>query len=80
MTSASQNNRGCDAVYVVIAVDGDALAFGDRAEDAIHRDCHVCERERIEQVVQRRVQKPASLIEIRHAADAQQPCRDRSNA
>ena len=48
---ASQNDRRCDAVHVVIAVDRDALAFGDRAEDAIHRDCHVRQRERIEQVV-----------------------------
>ena len=35
---ASQNNRGGDAVDVVIAVNGDALAFGDRGKDAIDRD------------------------------------------
>ena len=78
-SSARRSDRGCHAVDVVVAVDGDALAVGDRCEDAIDGNGHVRQRERVEQIVERRRQEPLGLGQIRDSADAEQSRGDRRN-
>jgi hypothetical protein len=49
---AAQDHGGRDAVDVVVAVNGDALAARDGAEQAIDRRPHVAEQKRIVQLVE----------------------------
>ena len=69
---APEYHRGCHPVDVVVAVHGDAFAFGNRGEDAFDSDGHVGQRERVEQIVERWREKSPGLGHIRDAADAQQ--------
>ena len=73
---AAKNDRGRDAVAVVIAVDGDALFPLDRRENPLDRRRHVREHEGIVQMIERRPEKSLRALEIVDPANHQQP-RDR---
>jgi hypothetical protein len=68
-----EQDDGCRAIDVVIAVDQDWLARGDRVLDARDCCCHAVECVGIEQVVQRWTQKACSLRGIAYATLEQQP-------
>ena len=68
-----EDDRGRDAVDVVVAVDRDSLARGDRAFEPLDRARQVRQPGRIVQVVERRMKEAFRLGGIAEAAQAQQP-------
>ena len=70
---AAQNHRRRDAVDVVIAVHGNTFALGDRAQQAIDGSVHVGEPHRIEQVIQRRLEKSRGRVDVGQPANGKQP-------
>ncbi len=52
---APEDDRRCDAVDVVIAVDRDPLLARHPRHDAIDGDAHVGERHRVVQMIERRL-------------------------
>ena len=77
---APQNHGGRDAVDVVVAVDGNALATADRQQQPIGRAFEAGEPERIVELIERRVQEPRRLVGVGDAANRQQPRRHRRHA
>ena len=73
---AAKNDRGGNAVAIVIAVDGDALFPLDRRENPVDRRRHIREHERIVQMIERRPEKSLRALELVDPANRQQP-RDR---
>src|SRR5262249_40612338 len=76
----AKDDRRRDSINVVVTMDRDALTSRDRTEDPIHGDRHVGQRESIQQIIQRGVEKTASAIEFRDAANAQKSSGDRSHS
>ena len=76
---APQDDGGGDAVDVVVAVDRDPLAVGDRAHDPLDRDLHVGERHRIVQLIERRIEEARRQLRIADAALAQELRHDRGD-
>ncbi len=76
LNRAPQDDRGRDAIDVVVAVDGDALLAGDRGEDTVHCHRHVSQRHRIVQMIERGVKEPRRRLGISEAALTQQPRHD----
>src|SRR3972149_2765150 len=64
LQGAAQDDRGRDAVDVVVAVDRDALAPLDRREQAIDRGPHVGEQERVVELIERGVQEAARGVGV----------------
>ena len=73
---ASQDDRGGDAVDVVVAVDRDLLALRDRALQPRNGDVHARQPKRIVQVIERGIQEPRGHFGVAEPAHAEQP-RDR---
>ena len=80
LQGAAQDDRGRDAVDVVVAVDRDALAPLDRREQAIDRGPHVGEQERVVELIERGVQEPARGFGVGLSAEHEQPGHDRFDA
>ena len=76
----SKNHRRRDAVNVVITMNRNALATGNRLQDTVHSDRHVGQSKRVEQVIERRRKKAPRLVQVSDPANAQQSCRDRGDS
>ena len=60
---AAKDDGGGDAVYVIVAVNGDALLRGDCGEDAIDRRRHIRESERVVQVLELWRQETTRIVQ-----------------
>ena len=67
--------RGADAVDVIVAVDADPLAVGDRRADPVDRDGHVPEQERVVRLDLAGDERPR-LLEVAVAAPDEDRRRD----
>ena len=63
-----QEHDAGGAVHVVVAVNQDALAFADRARDALDRRRHVAQGQRIVQFFERRMQEAPGLRRVGESA------------
>jgi len=72
-----QDDGGGDAVNVVVAVDRNALLRGDGGQQPIGCLAHVGQAERVQQLVERRLQETRRLVRVGEAANGQQPGGDR---
>ena len=77
---AAQNDCGRDAVHVVVAVHRDAFPLRQRAADPLDGAIHVGQPHRVEQMLERRLEKPRGRLHIAQPADGEQPRRHRRHA
>ena len=74
---AAKNHGGCNAIDVVVAMNGDALAPSQCLLQPFDGSIHVGEPERVVQVIERRMEKTRGLVDVAQAAQTQQPGDDR---
>ena len=80
LQGAAQYDRGRDAVYVVVTMDGDPLFRSDGIADPVDGRRHPREPERIVQIVQPRREESPRVVRCAKAANAQQAGRDSRHA
>ena len=69
---AAENDGRCDAIDVVVTMNGDPLLRRDGRQDPIDGGRHIRERKRIVQILKPRCQEPARILDRTHAANAEQ--------
>ncbi len=67
-----QDDRGRDAVHIVVSMDRDAFLCRDRRHDAVHCNLHVGEQQRIVEMIEHRIQEPQRRLGILEAAQTEQ--------
>jgi hypothetical protein len=70
---AAQDDRGRDAIDVIVAVDGDPIVRRNRTKNPVDRDGHAGQAKRVIQVVDSRRQESSRVIGGPKAANAKQP-------
>ena len=69
----AENHRRRHAINVVVTVNDDTVLRGNRGQNAIDRGPHVGQPHRVVKIFQPRRQKPACILQVAEAADAEQP-------
>ena len=72
LEAAAENDRRGDPVDVVVAVDCNSFAAADGCQQAVDGWPHVRQTERVQQVIERRLQESAGRLRRVEASQAQQ--------